>query len=284
MFETPENAPEEAEDATGIATGEGEAAKQKICVVTVGRAHDRRRVVDRMHGFVDEMGELVELGGCRGRVVECLSIPGLQMRETLRQAQNRLRDTRSLWLGWIQSGARRYFIKADGDGLSQIHRGLRIGGWNCEQGMTEREVLTGEPSLLGTKDERDAAAALSLIRDKLCGIGQCNDRLFGLAAGEAGGSEDKDAADERFAQSFGYASRFEQRFRSNSGFGFAPVRFIRCDHSEVREAEVGHGARHSSDVERIARRDEDDVEIVEAGALWLRILRQGLIVFGAAGW
>ena len=40
------------------------------------------------------------------------------------------------------------------------------------------------------------------------------------------------------------------------------MRRVRRNHRETREAEVGHGARRRADVERIARRDQDDFEAV----------------------
>ena len=49
---------------------------------------------------------------------------------------------------------------------------------------------------------------------------------------------------------------------ADCGAGFAPVRRIGGYNASRREAKVGHGARHRSDVEWIARGDEDDADAV----------------------
>ena len=55
------------------------------------------------------------------------------------------------------------FIKADGDRLAEIHRGLlRIGGNDSEQ-MAMREISLREPALLRAEDQSDAAAAGELF-------------------------------------------------------------------------------------------------------------------------
>ncbi len=69
----------------------------------------------------------------------------------------------------------------------------------------------------------------------------------------------------------------EEGFGSYGGFGFAPVGLVGRDDGEMREAEVGHGPRRRSDIEGIARGDEDDFDAVALG-----FGEQGMIVAGIA--
>jgi hypothetical protein len=63
-----------------------------------------------------------------------------------------------------------------------------------------------------------------------------------------------------------HAFRVLEQVRGADGrLRFAPVGLIRSDHGHAREAEVGHGPRRGSYIEGIARRDEDDVELVALG-------------------
>lgn len=72
----------------------------------------------------------------------------------------------------------------------------------------------------------------------------------------------------------------EKVFGADCGFGFTPVGFIGSDDGETRKTEVGHGAGSGADIERIARRDEND-----ADAIALRGGEQAMIVERAAtGW
>ena len=61
MLEAPENSPEEAENAPGIAAAEGEAAQQKMQIVAICFAHGGWRVVGGEHGLGDDAGEEVEV-------------------------------------------------------------------------------------------------------------------------------------------------------------------------------------------------------------------------------
>jgi methylthioribulose-1-phosphate dehydratase len=72
----------------------------------------------------------------------------------------------------------------------------------------------------------------------------------------------------------------EKVFSADCGFGFTPVGFIGSDDGETGKTKVGHGAGGSADIERIARRDEND-----ADAIALRGGKQGMIVERApTGW
>lgn len=102
---------------------------------------------------------------------------------------------------------------------------------------------------------------------------EADDGLVGLAMGQGSGAEDERAVADGFGESRGLICALEQFCGSHCGFCFAPVRFIRGDNGEVREAEVGHGTSHCADVERVARRDEDDSD-----AIALLRCKQGMIV------
>ncbi len=57
----------------------------------------------------------------------------------------------------------------------------------------------------------------------------------------------------------------EQIGSSNGRTGFAPVGFIWGDHRQAGKRKIGHGTGDRADVERIARRDEDDFNAIALG-------------------
>ena len=78
--------------------------------------------------------------------------------------------------------------------------------------------------------------------------------------GECAGSGDEGAVVEGFAEALRAFCSLKQFGGSNSGFGFAPVGRVGRGNGETGETEVGHGTGSGADVERVARRDEDDFD------------------------
>lgn len=52
---------------------------------------------------------------------------------------------------------------------------------------------------------------------------------------------------------------------ADGGCSFLPMGLVGSDDGELRKTEVGHGARGRANIERVAGRDEDDVEAVALG-------------------
>ena len=128
-----------------------------------------------------------------------------------------------------------------------------------------REVFAREAALLRAEDEGDAAVSGQLILNERRQLRQRNDRLLGLAMLERSCANDQGAIGYRVRQALRAFCVLEKVFGADGGLRLAPVRLIRGDDGEAREAEVGHGPRRRSYIEGIARRDEDHVETVAMG-------------------
>jgi hypothetical protein len=245
------NAAKEAKDAARVGLGEREAAKQEAQIVAVGLAHGGRRVARGERDLVDDLSEAFEVGGGCGR-----------------RALRWLVGCAGGWFGlrgFRRGEARGQLIKADSDGLAEVHGGLAGMRGNLNQGVTEREIGAREAALFSAEDEGDAAAAVQFFLDERSERGQRHDGLLWFAAGERGGAEDEGAMGDGLLQGFRACGSCEEFFRADGGAGFAPVGLVGCDNGEAGEAEVGHGARGRADVERVARGDEDDVDRIEMG-------------------
>jgi len=133
---------------------------------------------------------------------------------------------------------------------------------NFDEMVAEGKIVACEAAFFRSEDESDAAG-FSL--EDGCKQRERDDGLLGLAVGEGSGAEDEGAVGDGFLERLGCARGCEQLFGADGGFGFAPVGFVGSDDGEARETEVGHGARGRSYIERIARRDEDDFELVALG-------------------
>ena len=163
----------------------------------------------------------------------------------------------------IQAGSK--FVKADGDGLTEVHGGLAGLGGDDEEAVAESEMGAGEAVLLGAEDEGDAMGASQLGADERGELGQQNDGLFGPAVLEGCGAEGEGAVGDGLCERLGSSGALQKSFGTDGGLSVAPVGLVRGDNGEMGEAEVGHGPRCRADVEGVARRDQDDLDAIELG-------------------
>jgi hypothetical protein len=242
-----ENAAKEAQGAAHVRLGECEAAKEQAQIAAISLAHGRRRVTRGEHDLVENAGKALKLGGGRG------------------QGRRNLRD-RGGAAGIVRRRETRgQLVQADGDGLAEIHGRLaRVGGDGHEK-VAEGEIGAGESALLRPEDQGHAAAAVQLMPDQRGESGKRDDGLLRLAARESAGAEDEGGLRNGFREALRAARVPEQLLGAHGRAGFAPVRLEGRDNGEMREAEVGQGARCGANVERIARGDEDDGNPVELG-------------------
>ena len=131
--------------------------------------------------------------------------------------------------------------------------------------MAAGEIVASEAAFFGAEDEGSAAAAGDFAAEDGSEGRERDDGLLGLAMGEGPGAGDQCAAGYSFSEGGAFDGVFEDPGRADGGAGFAPVRRVGRYRSQVGEAEVGHGARGGSDVERIARGDEDQEEAIALG-------------------
>ena len=90
-------------------------------------------------------------------------------------------------------------------------------------------------------------------------------RVLRLAFADGGGSHHKRAIRDGLGDGSEFFGSCEQRRSSNGGTSFAEGEFIGIYHAKMEEAEVAHGTRGGAHIERIARLDEDDAQMVEFG-------------------
>jgi hypothetical protein len=157
--------------------------------------------------------------------------------------------------------------------VAQVHRGLAWIGGDFDEQMAESKVFAGESMLFRPEDQGDASATPGLVVHDLSQIGKRNDLLFGLAIGEGSSAHDQRAVGDGFGEARGLHRSFEQLRRTHGRACLAPMRSVGCNDGQARKAKVGHGARRRANVERVARRDENDLDAVALG-FW----RQEMIV------
>jgi hypothetical protein len=246
----PKGAAEEAEDAAGVAFGEGEAAQEKPEIVAVGGAHLRRGVTSGLHGLLHDAGKKVEGRGSDGRVYGARrGLMGWRF------------GCKLIEVKWLSG----QFVEADSDCLAQVHGWLLGGGGDFDEQMAAGEVFAGEAALFRAEDQGDAAAAVDFTAEGGAKLGKRDDWLFGLAMGEGSSAGDEGAIGEGLGERSAFSSVFEDLWRADCRAGFAPVGRVGRGYSQTSEAEIGHGTGYSSDVEGVARRDQDDEETVALG-------------------
>ena len=89
--------------------------------------------------------------------------------------------------------------------------------------------------------------------------------MLRLAAADGGGSDDEGAIRDGFGNGFELFGASEQWLSANRGTRFAGGQFVGIHYAQMEEAKVAHGASSGADVERIARLDKDDVQVLELG-------------------
>ena len=209
--------------------------------MAVGLLHDGGRITRCVHVLFNDSGQEFKVrGGCGG-----LRLRKIRGRRAGRRSGN--------------------FIQTDCNRLAEIHRWLVGMRRNLNEGVAPGEVLAGEAVFFRTEDEGDAAAAGHLLPNERSQVMQFDHRLLGLAIGECSCSEDERAVPDGFGERPCPVGIFEHCVGADRGASFVPVRFVRRDHGELREAKVGQGACGCADIERVSRRDENHAEAIALG-------------------
>jgi len=250
----PEDSAEESHDATEVGLLGHDAAEQYAECFVVGLALTAGCVVDLIHGFGDEGGEALELrgvglgagGGGQGWAEGAVEGTGLGI------------------------GVAGDFVEADSDGLAEVHGGLGVGGVDGDEAVAEGEVLGGEAVFFAANEDGGGWGVGGVwlgegVAEPVCAEGKGEDGEGGSAFVERAGSEDEGAGGEGVGEGIIDLSVAEEVWCPDGGLGLAPVDGKGGDDGEVAEAEVGHGAGSSADVERVAWGDEDDEEAVGLG-------------------
>lgn len=155
-------------------------------------------------------------------------------------------------------------VKANGDGLAEIHGAMLFAGGDAQEPMAMAEVFVRKAALFGAEQKGDSTAG-QMLMDKPRSLLKAANRMQGLAAADGSGSHDEGAIRDGFGDSFEFFGAGEQRLSTDGGPRFAESQFVWIDDAKMSEAEVTHGAGSGSDVQRIARLDEDNAQVVEFG-------------------
>ena len=110
--------------------------------------------------------------------------------------------------------------------------------------------------LLWSEHQGGAPARCEGLLHERCEIGQRYDWLLRLAVLEGSGPNHEGALPDGLGQRCVFACGLQQMRCSDGGLRFTPMGKIGSCNRQMLETEVCHGARHSADVERVARRDE----------------------------
>ncbi len=113
-------------------------------------------------------------------------------------------------------------------------------------------------------------AADEVLSKESPGLLEAAYRVLRLAAADGGSANNEGAIRDGFGDRFEFFGAGEQWLSTNGGTRFAKGRFVGIHDAQMEEAEVTHGASGSTDVERIARLDEDNAQEVGFG-----VRRQG---------
>jgi hypothetical protein len=141
---------------------------------------------------------------------------------------------------------------------------MLFAGRDAQEPMAMGEVFIGKAALFGAEEKGDAAGGEALPDDG-CSLLQALDGMLRAAAPQGGGADDEGAVGDGFRDGLEFFGAGQEGRRAHRGTGFAKGKFVGVDYAKVEEAEVTHGAGGSADVERVAWRNEDDVEAVGLG-------------------
>ena len=126
--------------------------------------------------------------------------------------------------------------------------------------VAEGEIFAGQSMLLWPEDHGDPFATAQRFGCKRCEVIKPDYGLFCFAMRQRAGAQHERAIPHCLGQRGCLTRVCQQLGRADCGTSFAPMRFVRGNHGELREAEVRHRSRHGSDVQWIPWRYQDYVD------------------------
>jgi hypothetical protein len=91
------------------------------------------------------------------------------------------------------------------------------------------------------------------------------DGVLRVAAAHGGGANDESTVRNGFGETLELYSTGEKRRGAHGRACFTKSQFVWIHDAKMEEAEVAHSAGGGANVERIARVDEDDAQVIELG-------------------
>jgi hypothetical protein len=141
---------------------------------------------------------------------------------------------------------------------------MLFAGGNAQEPVAVTEVFIRKTAFFRTKEKGDAAAG-EMFAQESRGLLEAANRVLRLAAADRGGPDNERAIRHSFRDGLKFFGAGEQWGGADGGARFAKCQFIRIHDAKMEEAEVAHGASGGANVERIARLDENDAQVVELG-------------------
>ena len=123
------------------------------------------------------------------------------------------------------------------------------------------EVGVGEAEFLGAEQERDRRLG-QRPEDASRAVFQAAEGMLQLAVADAGGADHEAAIGHGVGEGGEFRGAIQQRGSADGGAGFAEGDVVGVDDAQVGEAEIGHGAGGSADVEGVASGDQDHAQVV----------------------
>jgi hypothetical protein len=131
--------------------------------------------------------------------------------------------------------------------------------------MAVRQILAGQTMLFWPEDQAKTASSLKLLLNERSQRRERDDGLLRLAIREGASADDESALGNCLRESLGLARALEQFRRSDRGLCLAPMRLKRRNHSQPSKSKVCHRTRGRSNIERVSRRDKNDIDPVTVG-------------------
>src|SRR5271170_3081197 len=164
------------------------------------------------------------------------------------------------------------FVEADGDGLAQVHRAMLGAGGDAQEPVAVAQVFVGQAGFFRAEEERDercfsasSALACEALQNDARARLECAQLMMQLAAAGGCGADYERAVGDGFRYRAELFRAGEHRRGSYCRTRFAIRGVVGIYQAQMRAAEIAHGAGGGADIQRIARRDQHDAEIVHEG-------------------
>ena len=156
------------------------------------------------------------------------------------------------------------FVEADGNSLAEVHGAVLFTRGNTHKPMAVAEVFVREAAFLRAEEQSDSASSRTLA-EVPGSLVEATHRVLQLTKAYGGGSHNKSAIPDGFGNGLVLFGVGEQRRGTDGGTRLTKGEFVGVHYPKMEKAEVAHGAGSCSDVERIARSDEDYPQAVGFG-------------------
>src|ERR1700683_595187 len=124
------------------------------------------------------------------------------------------------------------------------------------------EFFVGKPKFLGTEKQRNAAT-LELLAYALGPKFEAVERVMQGSMPHRSGADDEGTIRYRFGHAAKFSRAGQQVSCADGRPRFAKRWLKGAGHVKPAKAKIAHRARRSADIERVAWRDEHDLQIVE---------------------